>query len=202
MGYRFRQICIPLAMLMVALWGFGCSQGGRGYRLRSLQADAEVLPTLAVRVYATADPNTADFFLTDLPREALRPGADLSGVTGHLVRVHMFLNPLAGSTPIASSAFNAAITHAVIADGRIGIYSGGGFLTPGATPGAASLGASLSGGTVRLEAATPGFVDLLGAAEVTAHFRAPRDDSFAAVCRARLDQFVKAAQPVGERPGP
>jgi hypothetical protein len=84
-------------------------------------------PLLAV--YAAQDRNTADLYLTDLPMERLSAEDDtLAGLSGTIVHVSIFLVPTAGRTPIDVTAVNASIRQVVIADGVVGVYSGGGFV--------------------------------------------------------------------------
>ncbi|MCC6284348.1 MAG: hypothetical protein IT439_03450 [Phycisphaerales bacterium] len=153
-----------------------------------------VEPAFLTRVYQADDPNAADILLTDLPRERLRPGAPLDGVNGHLVRITLFMRPVPGKTPIDSTAINAAITHVVVADGRVGVYAGGGFFRVDGPLDAAAVEGHFGGGMVRLAGSTAGFVDLLGAGEVKGSVSARRDAPLASLLRARLDELVKLAE--------
>ncbi|MBY0111229.1 MAG: hypothetical protein K2Y21_00300 [Phycisphaerales bacterium] len=129
------------------------------------------------QAYYAADPNTADFYLSDLPAEAFADNADLSRFSGSLVHVHMFLAPKAGATPIAFSANSVTVRHLIIAEGQMGQYSGGGFLLPSGTAGDSTFGGRLKDATMRLTARTPGFVDRLGACEFESGLAVPKDVS-------------------------
>jgi len=170
--------------------------GGSSYELRSVARHTVLRPSFQLKAYRAEDINTAHFFLTDLSREALDPDADLAGISGNIVHIHLFLRPKAGRTPIDSTAFNASIEHLVIANGQIGVYQGGGFLIPGGTPGDRSLGGKLSGATLRLQRATPGLKDLLGPSQADARFGAKLDEETASLIERRLRQLARAATPI------
>ncbi|MCB9845226.1 MAG: hypothetical protein H6811_04475 [Phycisphaeraceae bacterium] len=150
---------------------------GTRYELRSIERPVATRPVFRLKAYSFDDANTADLYFTDLERDALR--GDLKSLTGELVHVHLFVEPKAGKTPIQSTAVNAAVTHIVMVSGEAGVYSGGGFLSTAGTPGDGSLGGTMSGGTLRLERATPGFADLLGASRLDASLSAPLDPMLA-----------------------
>lgn len=145
--------------------------------LVSTSSRAELPARPSTRVYGALDRNTADFYLTDLPESASAPGADLRSYTGHLIHVHLFIAPKAGSTPIAPGASTVTVRHIVLAGGEMGMYAGGGFMTPSDTIGSAESGGRISGATLRLAGATPGFVDRLGPSEMAAAFSATRDEA-------------------------
>lgn len=170
--------------------------GGSSYELRSVARQTVLRPSLRLRAYRAEDANTAHFFLTDLSVDDLQRDADLAGITGNIVHIHLFLRPKAGRTPIDSTAFNASIEHLVIANGQIGIYQGGGFMIPGGTPGDRTLGGNLSGATLRLTRATPGLRDLLGPSQADARFSAKLDEETASLIERRLRQLARAATPI------
>ena len=145
--------------------------------------------------YLSGDRNTADVYLTDLPAEALDPDADLKDVSGQIIHIHLFLTPKAGSTPIDSTACSASVRHVVIAGGRIGVYGGGGFLSPNTSPGDRVLTGHLADATLRLVSASPEFGDRLGPSKLDCAFRAPLDPRLANVLAARLDTILAKATP-------
>ncbi len=185
LGRRLTQIVartIPLAAVVFAVLGTACSggcAGGRGgasgYRLTSIQTRDTLSPSLSSGWFQAADENTADIYLTDLPPEALTSPETLASANGHIVHIRMLLRPLAGRTPIESTALTAAVVHVVLAGGQVGVYQGGGFMQPSGSTSARTFGGSITGGSVQLGAATPGFVDRLGAAQLTTGFRAEKD---------------------------
>lgn len=145
------------------------------------------------------DSNTADVYMTDLPPAALEPGADLSDVWGQIIHMHLFVAPKPGSTPIATSACSVTVRSIVIACGEIGVYGGGGFLDPLTEPGEKVLEGAIRGASCRLVAATPGFVDRLGASEFRADFEVPRNDTQARNLAARLGEILALTTQI---PGP
>lgn len=188
--------CLVLIAL-AGTWLPGCSTVARPYRLASITTSDELRPSLVSCFYSVSDANTFDLYLTDLPPAALRPGASLAGVSGHLVRIHVFVVPRAGRTPIDTDAFNAAVTHVIVSSGQIGVYAGGGFVIPENSIGASELRARLAGGTVRFEAGTSGFTDRLGASTVSGMLRTTRNPSMAETAKARLDELARQARGSG-----
>lgn len=149
----------------------------RGTTLASAETGYVLNMTPRYQAYLSADINTADFFLSDLPAEAFADGADLSRFSGSLVQVHMFLAPKAGSTPIAFSATSATVRQVVFANGQMGMYSGGGFLLPSGTAGDSTFGGTIRSASMRLTGRTPGFADKLGPAEFASGLSVPKDVS-------------------------
>lgn len=192
-----------LGLLLAATVGpTGCAMRdatvGRQYRLASLGERRELRLTPDVVVYDSDDPTTADFYLSDLPRAALEPGAPLAGVSGNLVHVHMFVRPRAGRTPIDATAMTATVTHVVVAGGEVGVYAGGGFFRPLGESGGGRYGAAVEAGTLRLLRRTGGFRDLLGASRLDAAFHARRDARMAERLSRRLEELMRRGEAVGE----
>lgn len=181
---------MAVASLVVAL--SGCVQDSL-VTVRSSTENVVDSPRLPTTAYRVGSANTAEVYLTDLPPEALEPGADLATVEGRIVQLRLFLIPRAGSTPIDSTASSLTIRHVVLSRGVIGVYSGGGFLRPSDRVGSASFSGRVAGATVRLTGLTAGFADRLGAATFDASFRAPRDDAMAGRIAARLDDVLLRA---------
>lgn len=172
----------------------GCGTPGVGqYRLRAIESDAMFSPALEAVAYRADDKHAAVFILTDLPIEALRPGTPVAGLTGNIVQINLFIRPFPGRTPISVDAFNAAITHVVLANGQIGVYGGGGFMQPRGDAGDTTLGGHMTSATLRLTAQTRGFVDRLGTSELDVSFRAPREPGLAELAERRIAQLVAAA---------
>jgi hypothetical protein len=160
----------------------------------------DLVATLPTNAYTARDRNTADVYLTDLPPDALKPGADLSEVWGQLVHLHLFVAPKPGSTPIATSACSVTVRAVVIARGEIGVYGGGGFLDPETEPGDSVLEGSMRRASCRLVAKTPGFMDRLGASSFQADFTAARDEPGARSLAARLQEILALTTPVQSAP--
>lgn len=181
-----------LAILFPALLA-GCSIGGHT-RIESLSGHVKLEPNLNTVVYAPVDDTGAEIYLTDLPRSRLARGADLAGVSGHLVHINMFLTPLPGRTPIDRTASNASVRWIVIADGEIGVYTGGGFVLPDGAPGGSSFSADVKRATLELGPHTTRFRDPLGASRMYATFRAPRDVAYTRLVAARFDEIIAALE--------
>lgn len=142
----------------------------------SSQSQTELSTTLLTRVYSAVDRNTADFYLTNLPPQASKPGTDPLSLTGTLIHVHLFLQPLAGRTPLGSDSCNVTVRQLVLSGGEAGIYAGGAFMTPRDPIGGESSGGRFTHATLQLLARTGNFNDLLGASEMSADFNATRND--------------------------
>lgn len=147
---------------------------------------ATLRPKFSTTVYRAADESTIDIYLTDLPMARLADGTDkLEGLAGSVVHVSLFLQPSAGKTPIDPTACSGALRQLVVADGAMGMYAGGGFITTG-DPGKETISGTLRGGTVRLIRATKDFNDLLGPASMEGKFTARYDDAACRVLAQRL----------------
>lgn len=183
MTHRARRFALLLALpaLLVAQ---GCASpdgglwGGPTLRIESRESASYLQPDIRTRVFGSADRNTADVILSDIPAEDLRAwaegDADASGFVAH---IHMFLLPRAGRTPIDFKASNATITVALLSGGRYGMYRGGGFLLPDGAPTGASFGGRLKGATLSPASTTPGFTDRLGHSAAMSNFSAERDEA-------------------------
>jgi len=174
--------CLPFVLTAAAAClCASCGIFGGGLTRETSLASAETGYVLTMtpryQAYLSADINTADFFLSDLPPDAFADGADLSQFSGSLVQIHMFLAPKAGSTPIEFSATSATVRQIVFAQGQMGMYSGGGFLLPSGTAGNTTFGGKIHSASMRLTARTPGFVDKLGPAEFASGLSVPKDVS-------------------------
>jgi hypothetical protein len=158
--------------------------------VRSVQQSAVDAPTLRTSAYHSTDRNTAEVYLTDLDAAALQPGTDLRGISGRIVQIRMFVEPLAGSTPIEQSACSVIVRHIVIADGQVGVYGGGGFLNPDRRAGKSRFSGNLRGATLRLTGKTGGFNDALGSSVLDANFSARRDEELARKIARRVDDVL------------
>lgn len=176
-------------MLLILFLLTGCTIGG-STRLESIDSRGKVEPALRTVVYAPEGDSGAQIYLTDLPREYLARGTDLSGVSGHLVHINMFILPKPGRTPIDAQASNAAIRWILIADGEVGIYSGGGFVLPAGKPGGNTFRARVRRATLKLESSSDFFNDALGPTRMFASFRAPKDEAYTRLVAARFEELV------------
>lgn len=194
------------AALLLAGWclaaGAGCASGA-STTLRSEADTGELRGSMTVLAYSPQDLNTADVFLSDLPPAALEPDGDLSGVSGQLTQLHVFMTPEAGNTPIDAGACSVVVRTIVVARGQLGVYGGGAFLNPNSAPGGSSYSGKISKGTCRLLTRTPGFVDKLGPSEFRASFRVPRNDAAVEKLQKRMATMLELAPPPPPaQPGP
>lgn len=206
LGRRLTGIVAAIAtttLFGVVVAGCGGVRGGSsGYRLTSIQSQATLAPSLKHGWFHAADENSADLYLTDLSPETLTSQQALATASGNIVHVRMLLRPRAGRTPIEPTALSAAVVHVVLADGQIGVYQGGGFMQPSGSTAERTFGGSIRGGSMHLGAATPGFVDRLGAAQLTAGFRAERNPDRLREIRGALAWALSVAPPVIQEPPP
>jgi hypothetical protein len=184
-----------LILLAAALALCGCTTR-TAVEVRSVQLSTVDAPALRTAAYRSSDRNTAEVYLTDLDAAALEPGSDLSGISGRIVQIRLFMEPLAGSTPIATSACSVIVRHIVIADGQVGVYGGGGFLHPDRGAGRSRFSGTLRGATLRLTGRTDGFNDALGPAVLDANFSARRDEELAGKIARRVDDLLLAVKTI------
>ncbi len=185
---RILLVCIPLGIT-------GCIADS-SVCIQSAETGVADAPGLPIGAYIAESSNSATVYLTDLDPVALDRGSDLSKVSGRIVQINMFLRPAAGTTPVSSNACSATVRHIILANGSIGIYSGGGFLSPSGHVGDAKFSGSLKGATMRLSGSSGNFVDRLGAAVMRADFTARRDEAMAKRIAARVDDvLLKVGEP-------
>lgn len=176
----------------------GCTGGGTTSTLKavSVEAGGTLVPAPTAMVYRTIDDNTADIYLTDLPLARLAdPRDNLADLRGQIIHVHMFLVPSAGKTPVDNTACNAAVRYAIIADGAVGVYGGGGFFFPSAKPGGVVFRGGLREASLRLIRATPDFADRLGNTQLSGQIAADLDETVARVIAAKLEELARALPP-------
>ena len=180
--------------------------GGSGGSARVTSDTTQTVYTtnLKTRVYTYHDDNTADIYLTDLSDAQLtsffQKDADWSQISGAIVHVHLFLDPMPGKTPIEPTAATASIRYAIISSGQIGIYDGAGFMLPGEKPGGDSISGSFAAAPIRLSRTTPGFNDPFTPARLKLSFEAKLDDLAAPELQARLDALAAVARPLNDLP--
>ena len=192
---RNREMALGLVVTLLGAT-LGCG-GESAVRVRSEGSAVMDAPRLPVAVYASPDSTTADIYLTDLTGEELDPTTDLSGLSGRIVSLHLFMVPLPGTTPMDSTACSVTVRHIVLAHGVIGVYSGGGFLNP-RRQGESDLGGTVRGATLRLTGKTAGFADRLGPSTLEGSFVAVRDEALARRIRLRVDEILSKAEAPGK----
>lgn len=221
------RLLIACAIVVNACLLAGCSGGGglfsggtdASLTVRNQATERFIKPELTGVAYSNRDETSADLFLTDLPVERLAdPAANLDGLTGSLVHVHLFLVPSAGDTPIGATACNVTVRMLMlVGDGEAqaggvggteagragaldgvgvtthaGLYNGAGFVLPSGDPGDGTYGGSMFGASLRLSAATGGFSDPLSPAEMQGSFRAPLKPELAHALLARMNRVAGA----------
>jgi hypothetical protein len=163
----------------------------RTLTLESVSGYTSLEVAYPTRIAHGTDAATADFYLTDLPPELWRPEADLEGVSGTLVHLHLFLPPAAGRAPMGENASNLTVRYVVIAGGEVGVYAGGGFLYLEGSPLDRHTGGRFSGASMRLVRATPNFRDILGASRLKGSFDAAQDADGAVILASKLRQLLE-----------
>lgn len=168
-----------------------CTPGKASGSLRtvSLGENAVVLPTDFKSVFYSHDPvsGTTSFMLSDINPDRMIEG---NVKDGQILHIELLWTPLAGFTPMDSSATNASIRYIVLVEGHMGLYGGAGFAYPSSDPGAANVHVSLKDASIQLLESTPGFVDLLSPAQMTGAFTAKRDDKTARQMRFAASQIM------------
>lgn len=109
------------------------------------------------------------------------------------VLIHMFYLPVAGFTPLDSTATNASVRYVIFSpeDGSlVGIYSGAGFMHPKQTPGDEELEISAWDATLTLSDASIGFNDVLGRTKMTGRFIMKNDSAATLDGQRRLNRQV------------
>ncbi len=195
-------------LLRAVVLASGCALAGCGWRsviptgspggtfqVQSPAAGTRLAVDARTAVYTPIDENSADLYLSDLSfaeLEQLATGAAESEAAGTLLRMHVFLQPRAGRTPIAFSASNATFDLVVFADGlaSVGIYGGGGFVLPDGDLGADRVSGRTQGATLRYLGGSPRFDDQLGRAVVDGNMTVEADPERAAL----LGRLVAAIQ--------
>ena len=165
--------------------------GGQVGQLKALSMGGEQAVQLDVAfdkaVYRVEPEGEPSFVLSSVPFNSLRDG---TANDGQVLHVSLLWQPMAGATPMDTTATNAAVRWVIITQGHIGIYGGAGFATLSGEPGDESLTVTLRDGTVKQIDATPGFHDLLTPAQLTGSFTATLDDDQARRLRLAASQFV------------
>jgi len=193
---------VPVCGAALACAGCGwLSDGPSNLVLDARTSNAVLEPVYTTAVYRYIDPNTMDVVLSDLPIGLLMDAAEGRLAeplpAGNLSRVHVFLNPRAGYTPIDYTASNASFTHIVVSGEVYGVYTGAGFVLPSTAPGEPSFSGNTSGANLKLASATAGFEDMLGPTEVTGRVSATRDDATAEKLGALVSAMARYATPAG-----
>ncbi|MBY0311367.1 MAG: hypothetical protein K2W85_04810 [Phycisphaerales bacterium] len=192
-----------LALTTLALPGCALFRSEPGGVLTAVSTDGsrELAPTFTTAAYSFTDENTAEVFLTDLPRERIEDPRDMLGTAqGVILHLHIFLDPSPGDTPIDATACNVTIRQLVVTgttgetgtvSPTMGLYAGGGFVLLRGSIGDASITGSMTGGSYRLTRSTPGFADRLGAGKIAGRFSATQDPDLARSLSARFESLVR-----------
>jgi hypothetical protein len=200
-----RAVRIWSVLLTLSVVGPGCAGGafsaGGGAELTSAAHEHRLNAKLTTIVYEPSrDGGAVDYYLSDLPPEVWRRGGDVSGHSGNLIHIHLFIAPRAGSTPIATAASSATVRWLVLARGSVGVYGGGGFCRESGDPGDRSLGGSIREASLRLLRLSPGFEDRLGAGQMSASFSARLDPAEAGLMARALSALTAQAGEAAHAP--
>lgn len=191
----WRALLRVAAALSLAL-AIGCE--AQPLILASETTEASLEPRFTTAVYAYTDENTLDIILSDLsPARLLSLSREeLLRADGNILHIHQFFTPEAGRTALDPTASNTTVRHIVLAGGEIGVYGGGGMLLPGDTPGGRTMPFRISGASLRLTRATPGFSDRLGGAALSGESSVRRDDESALAMTRIAHQAVTLTEPL------
>jgi hypothetical protein len=184
------DIRVFLVFALVSLAGWGCIADNR-VELRSMASASADVVSLPFAAFINEGSGGASIYMTNLAPEALDAGADLSRVSGRITQIRMFLTPSAGNTPIGRSACTATLRHIILANGTIGVYSGGGFLWPSGSIDSPRFGGRIEDATMRLTGSIGAFSDRLGASTLNATVSAKRDAALAQRISARIDDVLR-----------
>ncbi|HMN95416.1 MAG TPA: hypothetical protein PKC43_04295 [Phycisphaerales bacterium] len=146
------------AAAAVALGACSAPAGKGSVALTGQGRDPAVLKgSFQLAAYAVG-PIQTSVYMTDLPIDTL---VGDEPITGQIVHVELLWKPIAGRTPVESTATNASIRHVVFAAGEVGVYGGAGFVSVRGTPGTSQLSLRIYDASMALLESTPGFVDVL-----------------------------------------
>lgn len=168
-----RVACVAALLGLIAL---GACQR-QTLDIRSREHDVVLRPAPVTAVYRYDDSNTMDIVVSDLPLTDLVQAIEAGNASGNVTHIHLFFRATPGQTALDPTASNSTIRHVVFASNEVGVYGGGGLLRISTDGGAPQMGATVRDATVRLLYASDGFIDRLGAAELSGAIRAERDDS-------------------------
>jgi hypothetical protein len=177
---------IVLALALIV----GCASGPAHAELstRSLGAAPVILDSsYTTAVYGEPAGGVASILLTDVPLESLLAGTVRDG---QIVHIELLWLPLAGHTPMDSTATNASIHFVVISGGEVGVYGGAGFVMAHDAPGHAVLDLDVYDATLGLLDGTDGFVDPLTPAQMTGSVAAVHDPAATRRLYVAASQFV------------
>lgn len=194
---RYRSLAC-LGGLAIVAFASGCSvfrsEPGGVLTATSTDGTKSLAPNFTTAAYSSLDADTADVYLSDLPRERFaNPRDTLADCTGSILHLHIFLVPEAGQTPIDSTACNLTVRQLVLtknAPQGMGLYGGGGFMLPRGDFGSGDIGGSINAASHRLTRFSTGFNDLLGPGTLSGAFSAPQDDQLAQQMSAKLETLV------------
>lgn len=187
-----------MALLLTACgdWRLFSSRPSGELRTVSEANRVELKPLLRTAVYRSADAQSAEVYLTDLPLDRLADLDDnLADLSGTIVQISIFMQPKAGRTPISDDACNAAIRQLVLSGPARGLYGGGGFVVPTGI-GSGQLRGSVRGATLRMIRSTESFADPLGPSVLEGSFRAGFDANLSRVMAQRMAQLAGSLKEV------
>jgi hypothetical protein len=198
-----RLLTCSLLVALACSTPLGCSRvigSSGGMRSTGFHTGNTLGPQIRTVAYADLGKGEADVYLTDLTEAQLDPSTPFDELSGSIIHLRLFLKPKAGRTPIESTASTAIIRHAVLVNGAVGIYGGGGFVFPRGDAGDTTLGGSVSNGSMKLVRASGDFVDRLGPAQFAGNFRARLNPELAERIAVLLADAEGFSDPVADMP--
>ena len=157
--------------------GSGFSTHASSLEVHSMGLDRVVLRADCTTIVCTEGfANEGDIWMTDIPLDQLTSGEYSNG---QIIHLQLLWTPVAGKTPLVSTSTNLAIKYFIISEGKVGIYSGGGFAWLSGTPEKGML-LNIEGATVAIETPTvAGFADRLTPATVVGKVRSVPNQTIA-----------------------
>lgn len=173
---RARQAWLAAALTITAVFMGAATGCAGGLRVESQTRNTTLKPNVRLAVYQAEDSNTADIYLTDLSPDEVSGVIPLADASGSILHIRLFVSPRPGRTPIAETAVNATVRLAMLAEGDVGIYGGGGFIFPKGRPGDYTMRIELERASLTLTSSTAGFTDALGASLLDTRVTVRRDE--------------------------
>ena len=153
-------------------------------RLEARDSEVVIAPKFTEAYYLSTSPTELTAVLLDGPVDQARNVA--------VIRVLWYPKP--ARTPIAPTATNAAINFVRFDEsGKVGVYSGGGYVYPSNKSGKPTVGGGVWHSNIVLSDATEGYEDPIKIGAVVGEFNAQRDDAKVTSVLSTIDKKVSAA---------
>lgn len=142
----------------------------------SMGLDRVVLqPNCTTIVCTNGFANEGEIWMTDIPLEQLEEG---NFTNGQILHLQVLWTPVAGKTPLTSTSTNLSIEHIIVAEGRVGVYGGGGYCWMSGDP-ENGMQLSVEDATIAIQEQSNGFIDLLTPATMSGRVRSVSNPTIA-----------------------